>query len=225
MSAEVQSYLVQPLLWLATAALSLWLWRRHVGALLPAGPWPLGVGLVLGLMQLAFYVITGLVRGFGSTPYGRTPSLLALNLWFMAARLAGVELARAVLVCALDRRRAWLGLAAGWLLPWLFQVGLWAFGWVSSPASAFSLTARSLLPAATENALATYLVALGGPGASLTYRGVLALFAVLAPALPKLSALTAALLGICAPLVGWLVASEWVRHRRAQALPEVQPQS
>jgi len=207
-SPTLQSYLVQPLLWLATAALAFWLWRRRgAGSLLPASRWVLPLCALAGALQVAFYVLTGMMRGFGATPYGRTPALIALNLWFGAARLLGVELARWYLMVGLGGRRAWPGLAAGFLLPWLFQVGLWAFEGIGSAQAALSLACRSLLPAATENLLAMYLALWGGPLASLVYRGVLALFAFLSPGLPKLSALTAALLGIGAPLVGWLLIS------------------
>lgn len=207
-SPTLQSYLVQPLLWLATAALAVWLWRRQgAGRLLPGGRWILPLCALAGVLQVGFYVLAGVLRGFGATPYGRTPSLIALNLWFGTSRLVGVELARWCLIAGLARRRGWLGLVAGWLLPWLFQVGLWAFEAIGSPGAALSLAGRSLLPAGAENLLAVYLALLGGPFASLTYRGMLALFAFLSPGLPKLSALSAALLGVGAPLVGWLLVS------------------
>lgn len=206
--AAVQSYLVQPLLWLATAALAFWLWRRHgEGGVLPAARWLLPLCALAGVLQVTFYVLTGVLRGFGATPYGRTPSLIAMNLWFGGARLLGVELARWCLLAGLAKRRAWPGLVAGFALPWLFQVGLWAFEAVGSPGAALSLVCRSLLPAAAENLLAVYLALMGGPFASLAYRGVLALYAFLSPALPKLSLLSAALLGAGAPLVGWLLVS------------------
>jgi len=220
-SPTLHSYLVQPLLWLVTAALAFWFWRRRgEGRLVPGDRWLLPLCALVGALQVGFYVVTGLFRGFGPSPYGSTLQLIALNLWFGAARLLGVELARWYLLTALAKRRAWLGLAAGFLLPWLFQTGLWAFEVLSSPQAALSLTARSLLPAAGENLLACYLALVGGPFAALIYRGVLALFAFLTPALPKLSVLTAALLGIGTPLIGWLLVSARAEQRRkAQAAP------
>jgi len=207
-SPTLQSYLVQPLLWLATAALAFWLWRRQSdGGLLLAGRWLLLLSVLAGALQVVFYVLTGVLRGFGATPYGRTPSLIAMNLWFGGARLLGVEFARWYLLCGLAKRRAWPGLVAGFALPWLFQVGLWAFESVGSPGAALSLVCRSLLPAAAENLLAIYLALMGGPFASLVYRGVLTLYAFLSPVLPKLSLLSAALVGAGAPLVGWLLVS------------------
>lgn len=212
-SAMVQSYLVQPLLWLATAVLAFWLWRRHgQGSLLPDGRWVLPLCALAGALQVTLFVLAGALRGFGPTPYGRTAALIGLNLWFGATRLAGVELARGCLIAGLAKRRAWWAVVAGFALPWLFQVGLWAFGAAGSPQAALSLVCRSLLPAAAENLLAIYLALWDGPFASLVYRGVLALFAFLSPGLPKLSVLTAPLLGVGAPLVGWLLVTGLAPH-------------
>lgn len=204
----VQAYLVQPLLWLATAGLVLWLWRRHArpGALSTSRRL-VAICALAGALQLALYAAVGVLRGWGPSPYTHSLTYTALSLWYMAARLLGVELARWYLLTAMRQQRPRLGFAAAWLLPFLFQVGLWSLLRLDSPAAAASLGARSLLPAATENLLATFMVGLGGPAASLAYRGLLALFAILSPALPKLSLFTAALLAIAAPLIGWLFVS------------------
>ncbi len=207
-SPMLQPYVAQPLLWVLTGALVIALRRGWAGALRSAsGRLILICGLV-GVLQLVTYVLVGVLRGFGPSPYVHTPAYIALNIWYAATRLIGVELARWHLISALGKRRARLGLVAGWLLPWLFQVGLWIFSSLDSPRAVLSVTARSFLPAATENLLATFMTATGGPLAALAYRGVLAAFSFLSPSLPMLNSLTATVLAIGAPLVGWIIVAE-----------------
>lgn len=205
-SADLNIYVFQPLLWLSLGALALWLWRRERGdAAFPIDRGLMVMAALVGAFQVAVFVLAGLLAGFGNSPYARRFPLIILNLWFVGTWLAGLELARWYLVVSLGRRNTWLGVGVAWLLLSLVTVPAASFGQIVELQKAFPLVGRIFLPTVSENLLATYLVLIGGPLASIAYRGVLAAFEWLSPILPSLSWLIIALLGTLAPALGLLV--------------------
>jgi signal peptidase len=77
----------------------------------------------------------------------------------------------------------------------------------------FRLLGNSLLPVASENILATYLAFVGGPFASLIYRGELAAFEWLSPVLPNLDWILSTFLGTIVPVLGVLFVREMIEWR------------
>ncbi len=211
-SADMQVYILQPLLWLSLTALALWLWRREFGAAgFPADRWLVAAAVVVGLFQVAVFVLFGLLLGFGASPYARSPHWMALNMWFVLSRLAGQEVARWYLVVSLGRRRAWVGAAVAWLLLWVAAVPVSTYGAVAEGGErAFAAVGKRMLPAAAEGLLATYLAVVGGPLPSIAYRGTLSAFEWLSPILPDLRWTAHAFAGTLAPVLGVLVVRDLV---------------
>ncbi len=131
---------------------------------------------------------------------------MTLNLWFILARTAGQEMARWYLLLTIGKRRPYISIPLIWAGFALITIPLGQYGKLASGDSAFEFAGRFLLPAATESALATYLVLLGGPLPGFVFRGILIAFQWMSPILPDLTWMLAAFVGVIAPVLGILFA-------------------
>jgi signal peptidase len=209
-SADLQVYVLQPALWLTLGGLSFLLWRQeNRGATWAPDKTLLALAALVGLFQVAVFVLAGLLSGFGRSPYASRPSLMALNLWYATSRLAGLELTRWYLLTTLSqRRRAFLGISATWLLFTFVSVPLTSLLELQATESTFRFVGTRLLPSASENLLATYLALVGGPLPAMAYRGVPLAFEWLSPILPNPRWTFTAFLGTLTPIVSLLILRE-----------------
>lgn len=215
-SAALRSYVVQPVLWTALAALVLLLWRGG-----PARP-RLRLGLVpvavlIGLFQLSAYVIAGLFVGFGHSPYNHRSLALLANVAFFTSSIVALELARAYLLALWRPREPALAMAVVGLLFAFLSIPL---AQVTSPQSgevAVRFLGLRVLPAAGEHMLATGIALAGGPVAAMAYRGVLHAFEWLSPVLPDLPWTLMGALGLAVPYIGYRALQGIVAPARAPA--------
>lgn len=212
-------YVIQPVLWLMLAALAFWLWKAET----PENPFPIsrkaiGLAALIGLFQLAVFLLAGLLFGFGNSPYARRIDRVLLNLWFIGSQLIGLEMSRWYLAHHWEQRFPKKGFALTWLLMMLMMIPVAAYTVLNTPLSIFRFIGRTLLPTGANNLLATYLVTVGGPLASLAYLAVNALFEVLSPILPNLIWTIRAFLGTLLPVIGLaLIAPFFAEQTPAEA--------
>lgn len=206
-------YLLQPPLCLATAALALAQWRRERCDAL-GDRRLLIICAQVGLLQVALCLLAGVASGFRPSPRPAAFGSILPTLGLAGAQLLSLETARWCLVSVVSRRRAPLAVALAWLLPWGLQASVWLAGGPglhpAHPASA----GHTWLPAAAENLLAACMALLGGPLASLAYRGVLTAFAWLSPAVPNLTWASSTCLALCSLLIGCLAIADYTRRLR-----------
>lgn len=200
-SGNLNLYVFQPVLWLTVAILSLLLWSvqeehfnffEHVPLIRTAA--------MIGAIQIAVSVLFGFMAGFGHSPYAHTLLMVTLNLWFVATRLVGIEVARWYLGKTVGRINAGLGYFIAWLLPLILIVPFGKISLLVQPESAFRLVGGTLLPAASANLLAAYLAISAGPLASIAYLGVMQVFEWLSPILPDLPWMGTAFVGVLVPM-------------------------
>lgn len=203
---EFGLYVLQPLLWLGLAAAAI-----ASGPALPsASHASLATAGLAGAFQVSAMLIAGLLLGFSLSPYSQALPVLVLNLLYLGTRLLGLELTRWRLLAGLSTTRPASGLrlfarlASVWLIFWLASLPAGLLSALSETTSAFSLTGRVLLPAASESLLATYLAWVGGPWPALVYRATLCAFGWVSPILPNPTWPVTALLGTLAPLLALL---------------------
>lgn len=199
-------FIFQPLLWLSIAILAIWLCTSEGNLIRPLESRNLiGIAAMIGGIQIAVSILVGFLSGFGKSPYSHTFSMILLNLWFLATRLAGVESARWYLSKSLGRINTGLGYLTAWLVPLILLIPTGKFELLGQPENAFRFVGGSLIPAAAENLLATYLVISTGPLGSIAYLGVMQAFEWLSPILPDLPWLAVAFVGVLVPLLGLVV--------------------
>jgi signal transduction histidine kinase len=214
---DLSLYLVQPLLWLALGAVAL---ASGPGDLTRPDRWMVSVAALVGLFQVALFLVAGMLSGFGLSPYSHGLLPVALNLVFVFSRLFGLEMARWRLVRPFMRSSSAGGMVLVWLGLALASVPLSGLSQLGDPASAFRITGRMLLPAASESLLATYLAVVSGPAAAIAYRGALAGFEWLFPLLPNPIWPITAFLGTVSPLLGLLVVRDLAEFRKAKDLSD-----
>jgi signal peptidase len=202
-SINLYLYILQPVLWLGITLVAFLLWSaegeqvklfEHSNLVLSAA--------IIGGVQVAVSILFGFLAGFGNSPYTHTFLMILLNLWFVATKLVGVETARWYLGKSLGRINIGLGYLVAWLIPFILLIPIGKFGLLNQPESAFRLIGSTLIPGASENLLAAYLVLSAGPLASIAYLGVIQAFEWLSPILPDLPWLALAFVGAVVPLLG-----------------------
>lgn len=201
--AGLSFYVVQPALWLLPGLLALLLVRRAELFRLPLNTTLIVTGLFIAAVQIAAQVILGVLAAFGRSPYSHALGPMLANTLRFLLILVSVETFRGYLSTELSKRSKPLALAlpavvlALAMLP-VSQVDALAAG--LRPAVTFA--GETLLPALAESLLATFLALLGGPLASIAYRGLLLAFHWWAPVLPNPSWIMTAFVGTLVPLIG-----------------------
>ena len=198
-------YVAQPAAWTGLALLALLGWRYGLQARPASHPRFLALAVLLGAFQVSLMVLAGLGFGFGYSPYGHQPDVLAGNLVYVATMLAGIELARAYLIAVVGRARPLAGLLLVSLLFTLISIPPGQLSGLTTPLSVFQMSGESFLPLMAQNLLATLLALLGGPLASIAYRGALEAYEWTSPILPDLPWAMISLLGTLGPVVGMLI--------------------
>ncbi len=202
--AAANMYFAQPLAWLSLGNLAYLGWRFGLAERPASARRVTAMALLVGSLQVALFVFAGLALGFGASPYSHYPLALIGNLFFMGTMLVGMEIGRAYLVVLLKRGSPVLAVACVALLFACFSIPLGRYTAATDPQSFFEFAGEALLPAISQNLLATFLALAGGPLASIAYRIVPELFEWLSPILPNLSWTVSAFVGTMAPAVGLL---------------------
>lgn len=164
--------------------------------------------LAIGVFQVALLYDVAMMFGeLGRSPYSLTPFGLAVNTVFVYSRVLAFEFTRASVIKRF-RRKPGTAIA-------LTAV---AFALLVTPLSSFSAAlssgedlaiflTSSLLPLLAQSALASYLVLVGGPWASIAYTGVIEGVLHYSPYLPDVGWMIEGLLGVTTPIVGFTVVS------------------
>jgi signal peptidase len=213
LSAGVNIYLAQPLVWLSLADMAYLGWRFGLGERPAFNRRLTSLAILAGLLQVALFALAGVALGFGRSPYSHHPLALLGNLFFVGSMLVGMEIARAYLAVLLKQGSPVLSVASVALLFACFSVPLGQYTSTIDPQAFFEFSGETLLPAISQSLLATFLALSGGPAASIGYRLVLELFEWLSPILPNLHWTIGAFVGTMAPAVGLLFIQRQLQPR------------
>lgn len=210
---EINIYVAQPMAWASLALLGYLGWRYGLEERQAFDFWLVILGLVSGLFQIALSVLAGLFLGFGRSPYSHEPLAVVGNLFYVGSMLTGLELSRAYLVTLFSKGSRLLAVLTPALLFSILSIPVARYTSLADPPSFFRFQGEVFLPAFSQSLLASFLVYLGGPTASLAYVGALQLFEWLSPVLPNLQWTVTAFLGTMAPAFSLIVI-------RNQVMPE-----
>ncbi len=205
------TYIAAPLLWLFLAYATL----KMAGSRARIRLWRSSRSITITSASIAgfeivVFVFAGIFTSFGESPYQFTPLFLVINTFFFMSNLIGVELSRAYLAQTCSKRKLTLALGLISLLYAAVSIPLATYTRLNpnSPLGLAEFSATTFLPALAESLLATYLALLGGPIASIAYRGILTSFEWLSPILPNPSGSIKAFIGVMAPTIGFLYISQ-----------------
>jgi len=168
----------------------------------------------VAVTQIFVLIDVGLFTGFSKSPLSFTPGSVAINFVYITSNLLRLELSRAYLMRSFGRKRPLLTLGLVTLMYTFVQtsfLGLIGVLLSLDPLRTANYFGSIFLPTISESLLASYLALLGGPIASLAYRGPIKAYEWFFPVLPDLTWGYKALLGVLSPMLGFVYVNQAVR--------------
>jgi len=175
--------------------------------------WFNGRVTIAALSVAIFFIIIliniGLFAGFGWSVLSFTPTGLIINLTLVISTLLGMEFSRAYIIKSFGKGRPFLTIGLVTLLYSFVTISTFRLLALNDPLGLTKFLGISILPIIAANLLASYLALIGGPVASLAYRGPLMAFWWFSPILPHLSWGIEAFLGVMVPAMGFLLVNQF----------------
>ena len=175
--------------------------------------WFNGRVTIAALSVAIFFIIIliniGLFAGFGRSVLSFTPTGLIINSILVISTLLGMEFSRAYIIKSFGKGRPFLTIGLVTLLYSFVTISVFRLLALNDPLGLTKFLGISILPIIAANLLASYLALVGGPVASLAYRGPLMAFWWFSPILPQLSWGIEALLGVMVPAMGFLLVNQF----------------
>jgi len=176
--------------------------------------WFNGRVTIAALSVAIFFIIIliniGLFAGFGWSVLSFAPTALIINSILVLSTLLGMEFSRASIIKTFGRGRPFLTIGLVTLLYSFVTISTFRLLTLNDPLGLTKFLGISILPVIAENLLASYLSLIGGPVASLAYRGPLMAFWWFSPILPHLSWGIESLLGVMVPALGFLLVNQFI---------------
>jgi signal peptidase I len=219
-SAQIRTYVFQPVFWLLLLLATRFLPPyRTLGRGSRQGTF-IWLALFIAFLQIVLYAIGGLFSGFGKNPASFTAIGILGNLFYVGMMLVGMEISRAFLITLFSQKHRFLAIGLVSLLYTLIAIPLSQFLSFSLDIQSADLIMSSWLPLLAENLLASLLVLIAGPRASLAYRGLLAAFWWFCPVLPDLNWVFKGLFGAVIPILGIILVNSYYTHQAVRGQPK-----
>ena len=175
---------------------------------------PLDKGVVMiagavSILQLSVYMFSGVIWGFGDSPFDHSWHGLTLNVLYVTSQVIGLEFARAYLVNSLKYRHETLAIILPSIIFALFYVSPLKLASLSLDIGTMKWIASVFLPLLTRSALASYMVFSGGPIPSAIYIGVLDTSKRIVPVLPNIEWFVSGALGTFMPFLGYIMLASY----------------
>jgi len=203
-STESNIHLAQPLMWSSLALMAYLGWRFGLQERQPPNKRLVTIAVLAGVSQVALYALAGLLYGFNQSPNESLPHVLG-NMLYVVSMLVGVEISRALLLATFRKGNMIVALLVSSYIFWFLSIPITKYASITDLPSLLRVTGETFLPVGAESLLASFLALIGGPTASIAYRGVLHIFKWLSPILPDIHWALTAVLGTMAPILGVLV--------------------
>jgi len=186
--------------------LNLFKWRLNNSIILNAA--------MIGALQIAALIFVGFFTAFGKSPYAFTPMATTINIAYFLFPLIASELARASIMKSCPKKRIFIGISLTAIFFTFISFPLRKFIASTTNVEIVEFIGSSFIPTLAQNLLATYLVLISGPSASIAYLGTLQAFEWLSPILPNPTWPIKALVNTLIPIVGFLAINQTVSPHR-----------
>jgi len=163
----------------------------------------------VAILYVIILMNIGIFTSFGRSTQSFTSRDLIFNLTLFSTTLLGMEFSRACLVKSFGKNRPFLTIGVVTLLYTFLSISTVKLMGLNDPLGFTKFMGIGFLPVIAENLLASYLAFIGGPTASLAYRGPLMAFWWFCPILPHLSWGVEALLGVMVPTIGFFAINQY----------------
>lgn len=204
-SPDVDIYVVRPLIWSGLAVLSYILLRRVTDRPVFEKAFTF-LALLAGLFSVSVLICSGILFGFGHSPFARDALHMGQNFWYLTAFVVGLEMSRAYLMAVWGKINAPIAFT---LIAVIYAAVMFAPGQfetlTTTDQSSLHSFSRTFMPGISESIMATFLVTLGGPLPAIVYHLSLEAFRWLSPILPTTTWTAAAFIGTLTPAVAMLI--------------------
>ena len=204
-SADVNFFLIQPIMWLGLAALAFHGWRSFAGAPALSRPW-ISVAVSIGIVHVAILVVGGLIGGMASVRDHFDWLVYLENTWYVGTLLIGIEMARTYLFHVWVVKSPTLAWVATVLLFFVVATPYAQFDALRFGERTIEIVGGSLIPALAISVVATWFAEQGGLWASFAYRAPILAFLWYSMVLPDLHWSTTLAVGVIAPVIAWNLA-------------------
>lgn len=199
-SSFILNYIINSILWLLVVIIIWQIPHNKPSGKLRLRSFIYQWAFIFAILYIVISVFTGLIVGFGKSPYNHSIIGILTNIIFVGSSLVGREFIRSYLVNSSTKKDDYLVFIPIALLMTFTKISFNKFLEVFDFAALVEFLAGYVGPRFAENLFAVYLVYLGGPLASIIYLGVIEGFNWLSPILPNLQWITTALIGILCPI-------------------------
>ncbi len=162
------------------------------------------MAFLMGAFEVALYALAGLLYGFDDSLRGSPTSLLGHTsrlVWM----LVGVEISRAYLFATFRKGNVIVALIVTSTIFWFLSIPVAKLSSITDLPSLLRISCETFLPAGAESLLASLLALIGGPLASIAYRGAIHVFIWLPSISAELNWILTAFLGTITPVFWMLV--------------------
>lgn len=194
--------LINPLMWIVMCVVAIFL-GKDSGLRVRSGVNKTQSLLIVLIIYIILYFLSGLIFGFERTPYSKDILSVLLNLWSFGSIIILQEYVRLQLVK--NENKKMYNLVLTTLVFFVLDLNYSNFlDNFTDFKTIFIYVSSVLLPAIAESAILTYLVYTSGVKASIIYRLFVTIPPFLIPIVPSLDWFVTAVVGVVLPLAVYI---------------------
>ena len=194
--------LINPLMWIVICVVAIFL-GKDSGLRVRSGVNKTQSLLIVLIIYIILYFLSGLIFGFERTPYSKDILSVLLNLWSFGSIIILQEYVRLQLVK--NENKKMYNLVLTTLVFFVLDLNYSNFlDNFTDFKTIFIYVSSVLLPAIAESAILTYLVYTSGVKASIIYRLFVTIPPFLIPIVPSLDWFVTAVVGVVLPLAVYI---------------------
>ena len=194
--------LINPLMWIVMCVVAIFL-GKDSGLRVRSGVNKTQSLLIVLIIYIILYFLSGLIFGFERTPYSKDILSVLLNLWSFGSIIILQEYVRLQLVK--NENKKMYNLVLTTLVFFVLNLNYSNFlDNFTDFKTIFIYVSSVLLPAIAESAILTYLVYTSGVKASIIYRLFVTIPPFLIPIVPSLDWFVTAVVGVVLPLAVYI---------------------
>ena len=194
--------LINPLMWIVICVVAIFL-GKDSGLRVRSGVNKTQSLLIVLIIYIILYFLSGLIFGFERTPYSKDILSVLLNLWSFGSIIILQEYVRLQLVK--NENKKMYNLVLTTLVFFVLNLNYSNFlDNFTDFKTIFIYVSSVLLPAIAESAILTYLVYTSGVKASIIYRLFVTIPPFLIPIVPSLDWFVTAVVGVVLPLAVYI---------------------
>ena len=195
----INVYIVPSILWFTAVIILLRILRIRINNYM------IMLGLMVGFTYIAINTFAGFIKGFGLSPFLFTPFGITINAIYITLSVICFELVRFLMLGYVKRYGTYLQLLIPSLMIVILSIPLAAIANIEGIGDLIKFIVSRLVPILAKNMLATYLIILYGPIASIVYMLTIKYYTFFTPILPNLDWLTTGVMGVISTIVSYIV--------------------